>query len=382
MNAESIERFSTPRHRHSKTEPEAIILAAQNGLEPQAIARLLEQAGLSTDTRNENDLTQFRPRTTLQVSGELRDAQRQLHDQPGAHLLLIYRDPVEQIAESIGAKVDPEAAVAQWREQAAEMLSAYRRARRRITLLELSAAQADPNAAVQVLNEHLGLALTPPAETAPAQSDPERDSVHILIAERALHQDTRARHAAAELQASALPLTGTGGALHIDLSSTVHAYREKSEVPLEQVNGLTEEKELLLSQLEQVQEQLKSQTSRNKELKARLQDAEKQNSRLTDENRELKTRVEAERDKLAQLEDLKEENDLLLAQLHQVQEELESYFLENQDLRRKQQQAEKENTELTRQARQASNMLADVHKSWSWKLTAPIRAVLGIFIRK
>lgn len=379
-----IEQITSAARKRTVTSPESILLAAQGSVDIQPMVRLLDQANRRTSPRDETDFTPFPPRTTLHVLDGLQDAHRQLQDQPGAHLLLLYRDPVAQIAESIAAEVDPEAAVAQWQEQADEILSTYRRARRRITLLEMSAAQAEPNAAIQALNEHLGLSLSSlaDADQTQAQTQPERDPIHVLIAERALHQDTRARHAAAELEASALPLTGTNGAPHIDLSSTVHSYREKSEVPLEQVNGLKEENELLHSQLEQVQEQLKSQTSRGKELKKKLQDAENLNDRLTEENQHLKSQDEAARARQSEHEDLREENELLLAQLHQVQEELESYFLENQDITRQLNESQKKNQELEGQIHEARGSLQAVYASWSWKITTPLRLLLRPFMGK
>ena len=95
----------------------------------------------------------------------------------------------------------------------------------------------------------------------------------------------------------------------------------------------------------------------------------------------LSATVRAYRDKSSappeSLQDLKEENDLLLQQLHHVQEELERYYLDNQQLQSggfETQKMRKRISDLERRVRYFEN-------SKSWKITAPLRAVLKLFKR-
>lgn len=378
----TLEQGKSLAQQHQGTGKPEIIIAGQAGVSLTRVAGLLENAGLKRPTAS-GTVSELRgARTILHESADLEDGIRELQNQPGAHLLLLYRDPATQIAEAVAADVDPVDAVVLWQQQADELLAAYRRARRRITLLELSAALAEPNDMVRALNQHLGLSLATLADIGQAEQEPERDPVHILIADRALHQDTSARHTAAELEASALPVAGTPGPAAVDLSSTCKTYREKSEMPAGQINSLKEENELLLDQLQQAREELKSQRTRHDELTSKVLELEERNKELAAENEGLRAEAESEKQAGSAQEELKEENELLLMQLHQVQEELESYFLENQDINNKLKTAQKENQELERQARQARNMLNDAHASLSWKITAPIRLLLRPFMGK
>ena len=124
----------------------------------------------------------------------------------------------------------------------------------------------------------------------------------------------------------------------------------------------TEENELLLTQLHQVQEELERHYLDGQKLKQSLEAAQAQAKQLPTVQAELKKTQETlkiTQDKANELpkvqeklkeaqaalqaaktqkaaapsQELKEENELLLLQLHQVQEELERYYLENQKLK-------------------------------------------------
>ncbi|MDT8322403.1 MAG: hypothetical protein RQ826_17960 [Xanthomonadales bacterium] len=498
-----------------------LVLAGTPGLDIEPLVALFNAAGFRTGRRKNGNGSAAKPALRVYRKPDaLRCAGRMLADQPDTTGLLIYQAPAPCIARSVAEGQDPEQALVGWLQQVEPLLEVYRQARRRILLLERDAALANPVALVSDLNQRLNLSLQAPAgkQNQEAEAEPAFDPVHLLIADRACHQDIRARRAAAELEAGALPLAAPTGVAAIDLSSTFQAYREKSEEPLRKVNGLKEENELLLSQLHQVQTQLKARQSRVRELEQALEtqagkdgavrtSLEQENERLGGQlnrvqqeleseflkNREhekkikalegeletlkndttrqdelqeendllltqlhqvqeelesifLKSReneskinvleqeaatskdelnkrkgridslqkeierlkndtsrlealqaeisrlqqdranwqeqAESLKSKVARQDDLQEENDLLLTQLHQVQEELENYFLQNQDLTRKLKKTEKQEKELERKARQATNMLADVHRSASWRITAPIRLLLRPFLGK
>lgn len=92
--------------------------------------------------------------------------------------------------------------------------------------------------------------------------------------------------------------------------------------------------------------------------------------------------AEAKPVQVDELEELKEENELLLLQLHQVQEELESYYLTNLDLEKKaskQSKLEKENRVLQQRAQVLSQKIDNMRHSKSWKLTKPLRGFTKLF---
>ena len=122
-----------------------------------------------------------------------------------------------------------------------------------------------------------------------------------------------------------------------------------------QLKSLSEENELLLSQLHRVQEELELHYQRKQELEqhntkqldeiqrqaklTKQKEAEKSalDKALTEAQAKLKAAQSAGQQQLreqdVQLQAIGEENNLLLSQLHQVQNELERYYQENQNLK-------------------------------------------------
>ena len=119
----------------------------------------------------------------------------------------------------------------------------------------------------------------------------------------------------------------------------------------EQLQAAKDENELLLLQLQQVQEELeqvfiaKKETEKNlegrNELEASNSAYKQRNTELEAENKQLMEHIQQLNKKngqevrdsgtTKQLQEAKEENELLLLQLQQVQEELEAYFIKYQD---------------------------------------------------
>jgi hypothetical protein len=328
----------------------ALLLAGPRGLDTAPLASILMAAGLSKWHENMEASTPGIPLRVFENSDALARASEVLAEQPEAMLLLTYPAPVPFIARALTAEAMPQEGLTRWLEQAEPILEVYRRARRRIVLVEHAAALANPQALIAQLIERFDLPLKSdriaPEQTAET-TESDFDPVHLLIADCACQQDARARRAAAELEVSSLPLSSGGIRESIDLEFTLRNYRQKSEEPLKQATRIQEQNEQLHNQLQQVQAQFQS-----------LQEANAQNP------------------------ELEEENELLLMQLHQVQEELESYFLENKDLEGKLKSTDQEKKKFERKARQATNMLKDVHASLSWKITAPIRLLLRPFLGK
>ena len=185
-----------------------------------------------------------------------------------------------------------------------------------------------------------------------------------------LHQLSRASHA--ELLKKQEQFTQAQQALEADFSkikallAAEQSRKNELQVLLQQSSQKhqesTEENELLLTQLHQVQEELERHYLDGQKLKQSLEAAQAQAKQLPTVQAELKKTQETlktaqgkanelpkvqEKLKEAQAalqaaktqkaaapsQELKEENELLLLQLHQVQEELERYYLENQKLK-------------------------------------------------
>ncbi len=185
-----------------------------------------------------------------------------------------------------------------------------------------------------------------------------------------LHQLSRASHA--ELLKKQEQFTQAQQALEADFSkikallAAEQSRKNELQVLLQQSSQKhqesTEENELLLTQLHQVQEELERHYLDGQKLKQSLEVAQAQAKQLPTVQAELKKTQETlkiTQDKANELpkvqeklkeaqaalqaaktqkaaapsQELKEENELLLLQLHQVQEELERYYLENQKLK-------------------------------------------------
>ena len=292
------------------------------------LAQQLEQAGLN------GQAGQLEPVDPARLSGEAWESRLKSGEQH--HGLLLYSDPIRVIAPRLAQDADPAEAVADWVEQTRPVLEAHRRIRARSLVVEQTAALDSPGDLMGELNRRLGIALRPIAgsQAAPAQDEP--DPVHLLLADSALRQNVAARRMAAELEASSLPLPVANGQA-LNLSVAVKTYRQTHR-----------------------------QTG----------DLASQNQQLEQEIKRLKAKPAKAVDE-AQLKDLKEENDLLLQQLHHVQEELERYYLDNQQLQSggfETQKMRKRISDLERRVRYFEN-------SKSWKITAPLRAVLKLFKR-
>lgn len=185
-----------------------------------------------------------------------------------------------------------------------------------------------------------------------------------------LHQRSRESHA--ELLKKQEQFTQAQQALEADFSkikallATEQSSKNELQVLLQQSSQKhqesTEENELLLTQLHQVQEELERHYLDGQKLKESLEAAQAQAKQLLTVQAELKKTQETLKtaqgkanelpkvqEKLKETQaalqaaqaqkaaapskELEEENELLLTQLHQVQEEVERFYLENQKLK-------------------------------------------------
>ncbi|HAA44939.1 MAG: ATPase-like protein [Halomonas sp. 54_146] len=85
-------------------------------------------------------------------------------------------------------------------------------------------------------------------------------------------------------------------------------------------------------QLDAAKKEIQALTQRGQNLSQQLKQAEQQRKQAEQQRDAAKQNETTQRQQQAELEDIKQESELLLLQLHQVQEELEHYFLEYQKL--------------------------------------------------
>lgn len=278
----------------------------------------------------------------------------------GSVHLLLHSRPEVAVAHAIEAGQQPQDAVEAWCNAAEQMLAFYKRNRATTAMVEVSSAVGDPEAFATALEHHLNVKmkgslpkLTPPEEQA---------SVNQLQANELVAANDELNRVLAEMEACTLPLeNGT--------------FRSPRVQILELFKQLRDAKPDL------TQEQLEEQ------------------ARLLETLTKLETGLENERDEHLKtksvLEETREENDLILSQLFKVQEELERYYLAGQQkdkaLETSKTAIDEKNAKLKRMSAEMRNMraqvstlearLAKLHRSVSWRLTAPIRLLAKPFGR-
>jgi hypothetical protein len=355
------------------------VAVPHNDAEP--VLRLLADTGFAPPGERAGD---GRP-SLVDLTGERDDAELAawLEDHDDGHLLLLFNAPVPVIAAALANDVPPAEALQSWQKRAEDLLAFVRRHRRRLSLMPLEPSLADPKAFSDLLGQRLGLHLRTPAHgrnrTEPA------GALYRMMAENAVWQSPVARHTAAELEASALPMPPVAALtlpaveeVYREFSRTVeraHERKEQYKAELEKVRHrlqdhqqqsgrveeLEEHNELLLQQLHQAQEELENAFRETRELRKQLDDAAAEPKTDPETEKRLAQEKDAAEE---QARELQEENELLLMQLHQVQEELESYFLSEQEVRK--------------QLERANETIQALYNSKSWKITKPLRVVLDL----
>jgi hypothetical protein len=327
MNSSSLDQTAENAPTPAIARPGILYVAGPPGADVQPLTQILEQAGLSQKSTESGQLSL---QWQMLANSDPQSIAGQLQASADAHLLLFYRAATPVLAEAMGQGRSPDDSLKEWLAQAEAILGMIRQNRRRVSLVEMTLAQQDPVAFIERLGQRLSLTLkTPISESARNAAD--QDAIYRLIAHAAVMNNMKARRAAAELQATALPV-GMEETLLPEALNAWQAYQRKDEVELE--------------------------------------------------------KAQAEPEQYGDLEELKEENELLLLQLHQVQEELESYYLEGRDLGSNYQQLEARNSKLEKEHRvlkQRAEVLQqkidNMRKSSSWRLTKPLRGFNKMFKR-
>jgi hypothetical protein len=318
----------------------------------------------------------------------------------------LYRAPWAWLAE--GDSSNAAAALQQWQVQQRAVLQLRRNLRQHLIFVNVDRVAAQPLAerlGLSCHDEQSAIAIATPLvsvlaglfeQTAPEcwalyealeavawlpQGEPEFRSNRVLPPKEGLGELLDLIHAARQLPTVIQQLGESNKALHFageELKSTqarvdiaqhetstqltereqaVHGLRQDVDKLLAAEQSLTEESELLLAQMHQVQEELEKHYLDNVALKeqhatqmqelAQAMAVQQQLTKELEVSRATATRAEQAREKLSveearlrkELADigtgsqsLTEENELLLAQLHLVQEELENYYLANREI--------------------------------------------------
>jgi myosin heavy subunit len=310
----------------------------------------------------------------------------------------------------------------QWEQQTRALLDLQRKQRRKLQLFNLHQALAQPTQFRQLLSPSLAINNYP--------EHPAASNLSLLAACQYLAQQPELQALNTLMQASVLPLCE---------SETLIVNIEQILLQNHALQAAAQERDLVLSQLHQVQEELESgylnsnaslasaQKTRDeaqqqlekvsaefsslqkasKQLEANLSTLTKERDQARQESEKKSAEYQKTQQKNNQLEATikatTEERDLILTQLHQVQEQLEQYYLtlqaEQQQhkhalLARDKQQAKEQaklEAELRKTKARAANAeyagqllqkeLEKLRASISWKAATPVR-MLGRLIKK
>ena len=356
-----------------------------------------------------------------------------------ASVLLVYPSIESCLSKELKCGASEETAVAKGLHFAEELLTIHRGARRKLKMVNMRHVSVATEDELQALSEH--------GWDIPVSPDMAPDDVFMLAALQLIKQNKKLNKCAELLTASSLPLSESADVIHIgsvlneynSLTSQVEKSRQSEEDKLHQISDLKHalsektgdiqsmqnERDLLQSQLVQVQEELETYYSQSEELKASLQ---REKVAATQSERKWQEAIkELQRLNSAQFEDLsalklalanKESlaNDLwdqvneglarietlinereddkktlsesanLKYRLSQVEEdkrqqhsahirELKQQQREYTKLEHKFKQQRGELASHTQQVKRLENELENIKKSGSWKIGAPARAV-------
>ena len=270
------------------------------------------------------------------------------------------------LANAIEAGNDLKEAALQWEQQTRALLTLQSQKRRQLKLFNLHQALAQPRAFRDGLGESIKIDDYPP--------QPVSDSLALLAACHYVTQQPGLQSLNNRLHASLLPLVDSA-ALLLDIPLILQRHRGNAA----QLTAITEERDLVLSQLHQVQEQLeiyyvnmRTEKQNNEQLSQLLQGEQQNTERLTLLLQAEKQNTEQAR--LALEAEQQQSKHTLLA--HDKQHARAMAKLEGELRKTKAQAASAEYAGFLLQQE-----LAKVKNSTSWKASSPVRA-FGRFIKR
>ena len=265
----------------------------------------------------------------VQLEGHMGSVVRTLERDPNARALILFPNPVVAIAGQLDEGVALSTALTAWREETEVLLAMFRRDRARITLMDGHAALGAPDEFSRQLETRLSLPAQLPEQALLAGAQDPAGLLHALAAQ-ALSQNDAAGALQAELEASSLVL---GPAYRLDIQALIDERAAPSSAP--ELSEIKEDNELLRLQLCQLQAGYESLVLEYQ----RLDESGAGNQR---------------------------------AKL--VKQSVEADFSEAREAWREERKL------LTDKLKWTADDLAAIRRSLSWRLTAPLRRILGIFL--
>jgi len=304
-----------------------------------------------------------------------------LQEHPTGRLVVLYDRAEHAVLKALNSATPPLAALADWQESARELLTCYRKHRRRILLVEATEFRNMPQQFVTKLAGHL--TFTPPEDMRLAAPTAAVDGLRQVIAVQTVLQSAAAIKLNGELAAGALPLAGPGAGQNCDVNQAFQEYLEQVDraAGLQAVQELAEQQGAVIAQEKTAQEVLAFQlSSAQEELESTWRTAET----LRGERDALSGQLEALQKKAAQADELvalqgrydaatqelhqqniraeqfQNQKDLLQMQLETVQKEMETYYLEATSLKAKHSDMEKRLGDLSGRLVTASSQSDDL----------------------
>lgn len=291
--------------------------------------------------------------------------------EPGLNFLLLTSEPEDYLAyrmlsdqsEDIG-EVNEHVCLKEWRDYHEDMLNFYLDNSERCLLINARQAKSNPEALFEKISERFGLKLSVEttklsALTIDSSINEAPVSLAYYIAEKVLldkSKEIRPLHN--ELKAAQAPLaapeaeTDSDGNLLVtakySLASILQDYQRRC------AKDLTADERLALERLYEENENLLHRLSKAQE---KLEAAHEKQQRLQQDLAEAKAIPAPNTQQKIELEDLRQENELLLLQLQQVQEELEYYFIRHQEINKETEKLKNDNRKLNQKYEIAQQQL-------------------------
>lgn len=256
------------------------------------------------------------------------EALRYLERHHDRRVVVFFTRPDRRLAEALARGIPLEAALAECRDQIDALLDIVRRDRRRVILVEQSAAHSDPEGFAAALYERLGKEFPDIAALEPSISE-QPDALALALARLALLEGVDLRRRCAELEASALNSATANGQIEARAAVEEFLDLKREAGRADDLSNLADENRTVIEQLFRVE----------RDLEAAL--------RKQGDEREKHKRVVAELDRV-------------LAELDRVRAKTKAG---------------------EQRERNAKERLAAVYASTSWRLTAPLRMLGGLLKR-
>lgn len=289
-------------------------------------------------------LTQSIEQDDVLLCNDAADLAHLAGSEPESRFVVFYPNPILELARLFEHCDTAAEAIEQWTGQCTQLLDVYRKNRRGLILVDGDAASTAPAELAELLDGALAIEVKSSGER--SSDHPVADPGPLLpLAYSTLNWNERARALSAELEASSLPLQLPW---EEKMPEILRAALAGQGVKGPGTDDLSSENELLLLQLHQVQEELEAFFLANKELE-RIKQASAVHIKNLDAQIVANNNAAKESEERLRTEQIAPLNDLVAHQKRELEWKLKA--------------------------------MDEMKQSLSWKLTAPIRAVAGLFVR-